>query len=52
MEDMEYMYFFPSSSIYSDRTKAVIFCTGAYITMLVSCYGNKAAYTLYKHKTA
>ena len=27
--------FFPSSSIYSDRTKAVIFCTGAYITMLV-----------------
>lgn len=27
--------FFPSSSIYSDRTKAVIFCTGAYIMMLV-----------------
>lgn len=27
--------FFPSSSIYSNRTKAVIFCTGAYIMMLV-----------------
>lgn len=26
---------FPSSSIYSNRTKAVIFCTGAYIMMLV-----------------